>query len=122
MVCVILSDTVNTLLGQPASYWQSPSTANEHNEFMRLFVTQGYFSFLLWSFLYVAALFAVVSILPKRLALITLFSLTLGHYFGASTWLVYHWEYGMQAAILYGILLATGFVLCGVGDEEQRSP
>ncbi|MCX6877368.1 MAG: hypothetical protein NTW21_26700 [Verrucomicrobia bacterium] len=120
MVGVILSDTINTLLGQPKSYWQHPATAYEHNQFIRLFVTQGYLPFVLWSLLYIAGAFIAVSILPRRFALMTLFSFILGHYFGASSWWVYHWGYGMQGAIIYGIILAVVLVLCGVGGHAAK--
>ena len=122
MVCVILMDTTNTLLGQPKSYWQHPATAMEHNRFMRLFVAQGYLPFALWSFLYVAGAFFLVSILPRRLSLIILFSFILGHFFGASTWWVYRWGYGNKASVIYGIILAVILVLCGVGGPDSRPP
>lgn len=122
MVCVILSDTVHTLLGQPKSYWQHPATASEQNQFIRLFVIQGCWPFVLWSLLYVAGAFIAVSILPRRFALVTLFSFILGHYFGASTWWVYHWGYGSKAAIIYGIILAAVLVLCGVGGHAAKLP
>src|SRR5438128_1443780 len=120
MVCVILSDTFATLLGQPKSYWQHPATASEYNRFMRLFVAQGCWPFLFWSLLYVAGALLVVSILPRRFALMGLFSYILCHYFGASTWWVYHWGYGMQASIIYGIILAVVLVLCGVGGQDSQ--
>lgn len=120
MVCVILSDTISTLLGQPTSYWQHPGTADEHNQFIHLFITQGYLPFVIWSLLYIAGAFIAVSILPRRLALMTLFSFLLGHYFGACSWWVYHRGYGVWVAIIYGIVLAVVLVLCGVGGPATH--
>ena len=114
MVFVILVDTANTLLGQPASYAENPATAAEFNEFMRVFVRLGPLPFLASSGLYIAGCFVCVSTLPRKLAYATLFALILGHYFGASTWLTYHWEFGMQAAVIYAIVIAVGLVLCGI--------
>ena len=120
MVGVILSDTISTLLGQPASYWRHPGTAEEHNQFIRLFITQGYLPFVAWSLLYIVGAFIAVSILPRRLALMTLFSFLLGHYFGASSWWVYQRGYGVEVAIVYGIVLAVVLVLCGVGGPAAN--
>ena len=120
MVCVILTDIINTLLGQPKSYWQHPETGAEYNRLIRLIVTQGHLPFVLFLLLYLAGAFLVVSLLPRRLSLIALFSFILCHYFGASTWWVYHWGYGMQASIIYGIILAVVLVLCGVGGPGSQ--
>ena len=122
MAGVIVLDTINTLLGQPARYWQHPASGRELNQFIQLFVIQGWLPFLLWSLLYVAGIFAAVSVLPRRCALVVLFAFTFGHYFGASTWWVYHWGYGAKAGIIYGIVLAVILVLCGVGGPESRRP
>ena len=97
-----------------------PATASEHNQFIRLFVIQGCWPFVLWSLLYVAGAFFAVSILPRRFALVTLFSFILGHYFGASSWCVYYWGCGSKGAIIYGIILAAVLVLSGVGEHAAK--
>lgn len=76
---------------------------------------------MLWSLLYNAGALMVVSVLPRKLALIAIFSLIPGHYFGACTWLVFVWGLGMKAAIIYGIVLAVLLVRCGVGGPSPLS-
>ena len=53
--------------------------------------------------------FLLVSIIPRRLALVAIFAFILGHYFGASTWLSYGWHFGITGPIIYGVVL--GFVI-----------
>ena len=119
MAGVILVDSINTLLGQPPSYMEDPATANELNDFMRIFVSLGMWPFMISSLFYIAGSVFAASILPRRLAYLFVLAMILGHYFGASTWLVYHWELGMQAAIIYGIIIATIAVCCGIPQQEN---
>ena len=107
MVVVILVDAVNTLLGQPRSYWTNPSTANEHTPLVRFFAHLGWQSFVLYWVVYTVGAFLIVSKLPRRVALIGIFTFILPHYFGATTWWVYQWGYGQKAATIYGFFLAV---------------
>jgi hypothetical protein len=91
------------------------------NEFMRIFVHLGGLPFVLSSLFYVAACFALVSMCPRKLGYMIMFSATLGHFFGASTWMVYHWGFGVQAAVIYGILISIGFVMCGLDGNGFSS-
>ena len=113
MVAVILVDMLLTWIGQPASYWSDPSTVHEGNRLFHWVMTKGYLVALLVKLLYTAGTFLLVSILPWRLGLILLFASTLGHYFGASTWLCYRYQLGATGMVLYGVLLAT--VIMAVG-------
>lgn len=122
IMCVLLSDTIHTLLGQPDSYWQHPATAKENNRFICFVIIQGCWPFILWSLLYLAGVFVVVSILPRRFALVTLLCFIFAHYFGASSWLVYHWGYGTKGPVIYGIILAAVLVFCGVGGHAVKLP
>ncbi len=114
MVCVILVDTVNTLLGQPPGYAENPEAAQEFNKFMKIFVGWGAWPFVATSLLYVIGWFLLVSVLPRKVAYASMFAVVLGHYFGASTWMVYHWGFGVQASVIYGAVIALGFVWCGL--------
>jgi hypothetical protein len=104
---VILFDTLMTLLGQPASYWQQPATAVEGNAFFGWFIVRGLTFFLVTSALYVIAAFLLSSYLPRRLATVAALAFILGHYFGASSWLAFSFGFGVSAAVLYGTLLAV---------------
>lgn len=110
MVAAMIFDSCITLVGQPATYWQHPHTVREGNGFFRFFFSHGLSAYILTTLLYISAVFFLVSILPRRLALVSIFAFILGHYFGASTWLNYYWHFGVNAPIIYGIILGVVFV------------
>jgi hypothetical protein len=107
MIATIVIDAANTLRGQPLTYWTDPSTANEHNPFVRFFAHLGYQPFILYWVIYAAAAFFIVSRVPRRFAPIATFAFILPHYFGAASWWVYTWGYGQNAATVYGFALAV---------------
>ena len=110
MLGVILFDNINTLVGQPASYWAHPDTAQEGNRLTHWFISRGYVSFGLYELAYMIVAFVLASILPRRLALTIIFAFVLGHYYGASTWLADRWHLGTQGTVIYGIVLAATVV------------
>lgn len=126
MVGAMLFDKANTLLGQPDSYWQNPATANEGNAFFHYFLSCGLPVYLLFSLVYLAGIFLLVSVLPRKCSLIAIFAFILGHYLGASTWLDFHWHLGIAGPIIYGIILSA-FIVCAafpdacLGEGEQKT-
>jgi hypothetical protein len=122
MVCTMLFDSSITLLGQPSSYWQHPHTMREGNGFFRYFFSQGLPVYVLTILIYISVVFLLISILPRRLALVGVFSFILGHYFGASTWLAYYWHLGINAPIIYGIILGMVFVHLAFPTPDKPSP
>ncbi|HTB84062.1 MAG TPA: hypothetical protein VK742_10445 [Candidatus Sulfotelmatobacter sp.] len=121
MVGAIIFDKLNTLLGQPGAYWNHPEAANEGNAFFRLFLSRGLPAYLLFSLVYIAVIFVLVSIIPRRLALVSIFAFILGHYFGASTWLSYRWHFGITAPIIYGIILGVLIVLLAFPTPDRTN-
>lgn len=121
VIPVIAIDTLMTLLGQPASYWHTPATGQEGNPFFAWFLVRGLPFFLVTSAGYIAGAFALASLLPRRLALIALLGFILGHYLGASTWMLWHFQWGMSVPILYGIAIATALTTLGL-DTRRASP
>jgi hypothetical protein len=121
MVGVIVMDAAITLWGQPRAYWSDPSTTNEQNTFVRFFARLGYQPFILYWVVYTAAAFFIVSRVPRRFALIAIFTFILPHYFGATSWWVYTWGYGHGAATLSGFALAVvlGMALASRGDGNN---
>ena len=111
MVGVILFDQLNTLLGQPSTFWQHPETANEANRFVHYFISRGGSFFIIYSILYSTVAFLLVSIVPRRWALVGAFSLILAHYYGASTWLFHRWHFGTLGPDGYGWVLGVIIVL-----------
>jgi hypothetical protein len=110
MFGVILFDNINTLFGQPSSYWQHPETVQEGNHLTHFFISRGYMCFCLYELAYMAATFLLVSIVPRQLALVVIFAFIFGHYYGASTWLAHRWHLGTQGTVIYGIILAASVV------------
>ena len=115
-----LYDGFNTLLGQPSTYWQNPATVNELDPFIRFFATKGYFVFASYWLIFSIGAFVLVSILPKRLGLIGVFTFIFPHYFGATSWWVYRWGYGTKAAMIYGIVLAVIVVLIAFPKHDKQ--
>jgi len=116
MVGAMLFDKLNTLLGQPSSYWQQPATANEGDAFFHFFLSRGLPVYLLFSLLYIVAIFLLLSVVPRRLGLVVIFAFILGHFLGASTWLAYGWHLGVLGPIIYGIILSVLIVLSAFPD------
>jgi len=121
MVCVITLDVIITLFGQPPFYWRFPVLAEEYNQLARAVLKHGWTAFILAAVLYTTAAFIIVSTTPRRLALVVLFSVIMGHYFGASSWLVLRLSLGTQAAVIYAITISIAFVMCGVGNSVSSS-
>ena len=116
MIGVILLSIINTLVGQPESFWHNAETAirgdglsihHKTNHTFEFFLGRGWQAYLLSSAAYCAAAFLLVSVLPRTAALIAIFSFIFGHYFGASNWLVVRWHLGMAGPPIYGIVLGA---------------
>jgi hypothetical protein len=120
MVGTIVFDDLNTLLGQPARYWQHPEVADEGNHLTHFFISRGWMCFCLYELVYIAAAFLFVSIVPRRLGLIVTFAFILGHYFGASTWLAHRWHFGTAGTVVYGIVLSAVLVLSAFPQSNKR--
>jgi hypothetical protein len=117
MVGAMLFDKINTILGQPASYWQHPASAEEEIGFFHFFLSQGLSVYLLFSLVYIVVLFALVSFLPRKCSLIVIFAFILCHFLGASTWLAYRWHLGIAGPIVYGIILSAFIVLAAFSER-----
>jgi hypothetical protein len=120
MLAVMLFSVINTLAGQPKSFWHNPETAirgdglsihNQTNHVFEFFLGHGWQAYLAASLIYLLAAFLLVSLLPKRAALVTAFSFILGHFFGGSNWLAVRWHFGVEGPTVYGIVLSTILVL-----------
>jgi len=122
MVCAMLFDSSITLFSQPHSYWHHPNTVREGNGLFRYFFAHGWPVYILTTVVYISVVFFLVSILPRRLGLVSVFAFILGHYFGASTWLNYYWHFGINAPIIYGIILGVVFVQLAFSTPDKGSP
>jgi hypothetical protein len=116
MVAAIIFSVINTLAGQPESFWQHPDTAmrgdglsihDATNHTSEFFLGRSWQAYVLANLVYISAAFLVVSILPRTAALLAIFSVIFGHFFGATNWLAVRWHGGMAAATVYGFTLGA---------------
>ncbi len=118
MLAAILADMGFTLSGQPAAFWGHPGSAirgdglginDPTNHFFDFFLGYGWPDYLACGAVYAAAAFLLVSVLPRRAALVLLFTVILGHVYGGINWLAIRWHAGMLGSSIYG--LGLGFPL-----------
>jgi hypothetical protein len=121
MVGAMLFDKANTILGQPADYWQHPAAAEEGNPFFHFFLSRGLPVFLVFSLVYIVGLFLLVSVVPRKCGLIIMFAFILCHFLGASTWLAYRWHLGIAGPIVYGIILSVFIVVSAFPDARNST-
>ena len=116
MVAAIIFSLINTLAGQPGSFWQHRDTAmrgdglsihNATNHTFDFFLGRSWQAYVLANLVYISAAFLVVSILPRTAALIAVFSVIFGHFFGATNWLAVRWHWGLAAPSVYGFTLGA---------------
>ncbi|HXA45659.1 MAG TPA: hypothetical protein VNZ25_09145 [Candidatus Angelobacter sp.] len=120
MVGTTLFDQFNTLLGQAANYWQHPNTADEINQSWHYSLSHGLPFYLLDSFVIIVALFLIASLIPKKIALIVMFTAILNHFFGASFWLCYHWNFGVGGPLIYSFILSVVLVLWVFSTNPEK--
>ncbi len=87
--------------------------------FFGLFIRHNWEAYLLLDVFYLSAFLFVVSVIPRKTALIVAFSFILGHYYGASTWLSQRWHFTTSGPIVYGIVLSIIIVRIVWGDTGQ---
>ncbi len=119
MVGVIFFDDTNTLLGQPASFWQHPETADEFNRLTHFFMSRGWMWYCAEQLVYIAGMFLLARVLPGKAALIVLLALILGHFDGGSSWLAHRWHFGTQGMVIYAIILAAIMVWAAFPSTEK---
>jgi hypothetical protein len=119
MIGVMVFDMVNTIAGQPASYWHDPKTADEGFPMSRFFIMQGLPIYLLYNMVWFTLLFRLVSSVPERIGFVLIFALILSYYFGASTWINKGWHVSAEGPILYGIVVSGIFVLLTFPGQKR---
>jgi hypothetical protein len=110
MALTITIDGVFTLMGQPASYWQNPATVHEANPLSKFFLEKGWWAFAAYILAQIAGPWLVLVRLPPFTGWALAFGLALGGFCGGSNWLFYEWRLGLQAPVVYGMLLSIVIV------------
>jgi hypothetical protein len=130
MIGGMLFSVLNTLAGQPANFWHHPEIAirgdglsidNETNHSFEFFLGCGWQPYLIANLIYFSGAFLLVSVLPRRAALITIFSFIFGHYFSGCNWLAVRWHLGIQGPMIYGLILGLVIVLLAFNDQGQKT-
>jgi hypothetical protein len=119
-----------TLAGQPAVFWSHPDSAirgdglgihDPTNHTFEFLLGFGWPAYLACSAVYTAASFLLVSVLPRRIALVLLFTVTLGHIYAGTNWLAIRWHGGMLASPIY--TLGVGIPLAAIlGQVGRQGP
>jgi hypothetical protein len=111
MVGVILFEMIITLFGQRSIYWRDSQAARQIDQGFDYFLSRGWPTYVFVGLIYLLGTFLFVSVLPRTTSSIAIFAFILSHYFAASNWLAIHWHFGIEAPIVYGIVLAAMIVL-----------
>jgi hypothetical protein len=116
MLAVMLVGVGLTLAGQPSAFWSDPATAirgdglgihDPTNHSFEFCLGYGWRAYLACSLVYLAAAFLLVSGLPCWVALVLLFTVTLAQVYAGTNWLAIHWQAGMLASSVYGLVLGV---------------
>jgi len=99
-------DLVLTLSGQSREYWSGQfGYSNEMNPQFNWLLQQHPAAFLAGGLVWIAVFTALIFLLPQRYARMVAAGITIGHAWGAATWLA-----GLPAGVAYWLIIA----LCGV--------
>ena len=103
-------DGAFTLIGQPASYWRETLTVHEANPLAKFFLEIGWWAYAA----YIVALIAIPWLVSMRVSRgtgwVIVLGVTLGGLIGGSNWMFYEWRLGLQALILYSMVLSLMIV------------
>ena len=130
MIGAMLFSMFLTLAGQPDGFWQNPEAAirgdglgvhNPLNHTFEFFLSRGWQPYVLSCLIYFALAFVVVSVLPRKAALIAAFSAIFGHYFGACNWLAVHWGLGFTGGDVYSIVVSAAIIWAGSSLSAQSA-
>jgi hypothetical protein len=128
MLGVMLFSMIATLAGQPRVFWTSPERAirfdglsiyDHTNHKFEFFLGHGWEAYLLACAVYFGAAFALVSVLPRRPALIAMFSFIFGHFYGGSNRLAVRWHYGVVGPMAYQFAPAIFLTLAAFPVPEN---
>lgn len=109
-ILLIAAGAVLTLAAQPSSFWALPQTAvrfdglaihSSTNPMFDFFLSRGWAAYLAGVSLYGAAVWLMVAVLPKRLAMVAEFTVILGLSYCGSNWIVVRWHTGIGGAAFY---------------------
>ncbi|WP_307453768.1 MULTISPECIES: hypothetical protein [Microbacterium] len=83
-----MTDSASTLLGQSATYWSDPATGHENNPMFAWLLHAGPGWFIVGKLVWCAVVIGVVTMLPGVLSLLVAVAVSIGHTYGALTWMI----------------------------------
>ncbi len=119
MLFAMLTDAIVTLRGQPPGYWLHPEIVDEGNQVSKFFLTKGWYAYLFEQAIILLGIYRLMSVLPKRGAIITALGFTFAGFLGASNWFFYRWIWGMKAPVIFGVVLSLGIVLLTYSSRRK---
>jgi len=122
MALTIVIDGIFTLIGQPASYWQNPATVHEANPVSKFFLEKGWWAYAAYILAQIAGAWLFVVRIPPVTGWALAFGMALGGFIGGSNWLFYEWRLGLQAPVVYGMLLSILIVWLVLKHNRSVTP
>ncbi len=122
MALTITIDGVFTLMGQPASYWQNRATVHEANPMSKFFLEKGWWAFAAYILAQIAGPWLLLVRLPPVTGWALAFGVAIGGFCGGSNWLFYEWRLGLQAPVVYGMLLSIVIVWLVLKHNQTAMP
>ena len=105
-----LFDAALTLFGQSAAYWAGNyAQVNEQSPTFHQLLATHPLAFTAGLVAWVLVFSGLILLLPQTLAMTASIAVAIGHTWGATTWLIYRFEFGYQTC--NGLFLLTAFVL-----------
>jgi len=106
MAFATVVDAVLTLIGQPASYWRNPLSVYEANPISKYSLEHGWWAYAAYILIWIAVPWMIAIRASRLTGWAIAFAFALGGLFGGSNWLFYVWRLGLQAPVIYGMLLS----------------
>jgi hypothetical protein len=122
MAFTIAIDGIFTLIGQPASYWQNPATVHEANPMSKFFLEKGWWAFAAYNLVETAGPWLLALRVSPVTGWAVAFGMALGGFFGGSNWLFYEWRLGLQAPVVYAMLLSIVIVWLVLKHNQGATP
>ena len=118
---LFLLDSAVTLIGQPPYELRIVGDVNEANPFFHWAMRNGWFTHILIFVVWAVVITISVTIPPKFLGIGFAFAWTVGHSFGALSWLQYDSHFRLGHWILYPFSLAVGLA-CALCAKQLFKP
>jgi hypothetical protein len=117
LLLAILIDGACTLIGQPPDY---PRATEENEPIVGFFLERGYVVFAAAGLLYGVGIIFIISVVPRRIGLIILFTLLLAHFWGATSWLAWKFGYSIRADYIFDLCMAV-LITMAIGKAKEEA-